>query len=214
MTRHRKGDAAHVEPTAARWRRLPASERKRQIIDAVFEVASQHGIPGTTIARVAEAAGVGIGTVYRHFDDQRAMLQAAAETLSERLMGTIPENWQGSALDFVRYMGERHYDFVSDQGGYYAGLWLEFVAASQRLDLHETILKTQVAAIEAVRAMCEHGKADGSIRADIDVDLFAYRILEQAWGVDMTVLIGLDERYGRGFQHDRIGALIDSIAAS
>jgi AcrR family transcriptional regulator len=202
-----------VESTGVRWRRLPASERRRQIIDAVFEVVSRHGIPGATIARVADTAGVGIGTVYRYFEDQKAMLRAAAETLFDRLMGTIPEDRTGNALDFMRYMAERHYDLVSAQGGYFAGLWLEFVSASQRLGLQETILNTQVVAIKAVRATCERGMTEGSIRPDVDVDVLAYRILEHAWGVDMTVIIGLDDRYGRRFMLQRLGELLDSIAA-
>ena len=202
-----------VETTGTRRRRLPAAERRRQILDAVFEVASEYGIPGTTIARVADTAGVGIGTVYRCFDDQKAMLQAAAEALSEKLAGTLPENQDGDALDFIRYMAERHYELVSARGGYFAGLWLEFVAANERLGLRETILQTQLAAIQTVRTVCERGRADGSIRADVDVDLLAYGILQQAWGADMSVLMGLDARCGRNFPRGALDELLRSIAA-
>ena len=205
--------ALRVEATGIGRRRLPAAERRRQIVDAVFEVASEHGIPGTTIARVAQTAGVGIGTVYRYFDDQRAMLQAAAEALSEKLMGTVPENRDGDALDFIRYMAERHYNLVSARSGYFAGLWLEFVSANERLGLRDTILKTQLAAIQAVRTVCERGRTEGSIRVDVDVDLLAYHILQQAWGADMSVLMGLNERFGRNFSQGALDELLASVVA-
>jgi hypothetical protein len=56
------------------------------------------------------------------------------------------------------------------------------------------------AAFEAIREVCERGVAQGSIRKGVDVDLLAFQILQQAWGADMSVLMGLNEfleRFGR-----------------
>jgi hypothetical protein len=52
--------------------RVKSNVRRRQVLpaskaapayQALFRVVSEHGIPGATMARVAESAGVGIGTV-------------------------------------------------------------------------------------------------------------------------------------------------------
>jgi AcrR family transcriptional regulator len=201
-----------MQSASVRRRRLPAAARRQQIIDAVFRVASQHGIRGTTISRVAQSAGVGIGTVYRYFDDQKAMLRSAVEALGERLVGNIPDSYVEDAIEHIRHMAEQHEALVSANDGYVARLWLEFIGANEQLGLRDAVLETQQAAVRAIQEVCERGKAQGSIRDDVDLDLLAYRIMEQAWGVEMSILMGLDVLLGRTCASRVTDALIDSIA--
>src|ERR1017187_8186104 len=87
-----------AEPAVAKRRHLPAAERRQQIIDAVIEVASERGIVGTTIARVADRAGIGIDTIYRHFTDQREMLRAAVESIATRFTSIALDRNSDSAV--------------------------------------------------------------------------------------------------------------------
>jgi AcrR family transcriptional regulator len=62
--------------------RVPATERadavrnRRKILAAAQEVADRDGFAGLTVDDVARCAGVGVGTVYRRFNDRTGLLQA------------------------------------------------------------------------------------------------------------------------------------------
>lgn len=59
--------------------RLQLREQTRnRIIDALVELHQEVGPKNTTLAAVANRAGVQRLTVYRHFDDESAMLQACS----------------------------------------------------------------------------------------------------------------------------------------
>jgi AcrR family transcriptional regulator len=61
-------------------RREPKQQRSRQTVDAVLEavqrVVRRHGAEAITTNRVAEAAGVSIGSLYQYFPDKQAIFMA------------------------------------------------------------------------------------------------------------------------------------------
>lgn len=80
----------------SRGRRFDPGRRQR-IIDAAIEVIAKHGVAGTTHRRVAEEAGVPLGSLTYHFAGLEDLLRAAFEqvadassrTLLERLESTV-----------------------------------------------------------------------------------------------------------------------------
>lgn len=62
----------HV-PTQARSR-----ERLRRVLDAADQVLIDHGAGAFTTTRIAQAAGVPVGSVYRYFPDKEAIVEALA----------------------------------------------------------------------------------------------------------------------------------------
>jgi AcrR family transcriptional regulator len=60
-------------PTQARSR-----ERLRLVLDAADDVLAEEGAEAFSTTRVAEAAGVPVGSVYRFFDDKEAIAEALA----------------------------------------------------------------------------------------------------------------------------------------
>jgi AcrR family transcriptional regulator len=76
-------------------RRLPQQRRARQtveaVLDAVLRLIKRHGIDAVTTNRVAEVAGVSIGSVYQYFPDKRALFVALHERHSEA-MGRVVES--------------------------------------------------------------------------------------------------------------------------
>src|SRR3712207_6228007 len=63
--------------TRQRAARMSVEERRTAIIDAVLPLLEAHGEVSTR--RIAEAAGIAEGTIFRVFPDKRALLLAAAE---------------------------------------------------------------------------------------------------------------------------------------
>jgi AcrR family transcriptional regulator len=64
-------------------RRAPKQERSRQTVEAVLEavpiVVKRHGARAVTTNRIAEVAGVSIGSLYQYFPDKQAIFQALHE---------------------------------------------------------------------------------------------------------------------------------------
>ncbi len=59
-------------------------ERKEQLLDAAFEVASREGLDGLTVRRVAAEAGLSHGLVHFHFRTKELLLLALLDRLLER----------------------------------------------------------------------------------------------------------------------------------
>lgn len=52
---------------------------RERVLHAVRAVVARHGMAGVTMERLAAEAGVGVATVYRHFGDRGALLDAFAQ---------------------------------------------------------------------------------------------------------------------------------------
>ena len=72
--------------------RKPTRER---ILDAVVELHEEVGPAATTISAIAERAGVQRLTVYRHFPDERALIQGCSAHWSEGHPPPDPSDWAG-----------------------------------------------------------------------------------------------------------------------
>ena len=82
----------------ARWE---AGARERLVVAAV-DLFTEQGYDATTVAQIAERAGVTKSTFFRHFPDKRELLVAGQETLSRLLAEGIAEAPAGaSPLDAV-----------------------------------------------------------------------------------------------------------------
>jgi AcrR family transcriptional regulator len=92
-----------VPHPAARQPRRDALRNRERVLDAATELVRSDG-EKVPIARIAEHAGVGVGTVYRHFATREELLGA----LVYRSFGLAVDNARaaaehpGSALDGVR----------------------------------------------------------------------------------------------------------------
>lgn len=69
--------------------RRPTQARSKATFQAILEAAAQvlraEGLGGTTTARIAERAGVSIGTLYQYFPNKEAIYGELCEDLVERM---------------------------------------------------------------------------------------------------------------------------------
>jgi AcrR family transcriptional regulator len=71
----------------ARWE--PGA--KQRLVVAAVDLFTEQGYDDTTVAQIAERAGVTKSTFFRHFSDKRELLVAGQETLSRLLADGIAE---------------------------------------------------------------------------------------------------------------------------
>jgi AcrR family transcriptional regulator len=63
--------------------RIDAARNRRRVLDAAVDEHARHGA-ALGMQQVARRAGVGIGTVYRHFPSRQALIEAIAHPFFER----------------------------------------------------------------------------------------------------------------------------------
>lgn len=91
-------------------RREPRQQRSRRTVDDLLEavqlVVKRHGTQAITTNRIAEAAGVSVGSLYQYFPDKRAILSALHERhvddVRQVMEQTVASGMSGPLEEFVR----------------------------------------------------------------------------------------------------------------
>lgn len=185
-----------MSKTTVKRLRLAPADRRQRIIEAIVRVVSEHGVPEATTSRIAEAANVGPGTLYRYFGSREEMLTAALDAVYEQIMRPWYEERELDPLERIRAVGRRHTQtMVSGEGGF-AVPWVKFIAGASEVGLRDAVAEAQRRAYRIVQDVFEEAQAQGSIRADADPIELTYQFLVYAWGENMCVLMGLEEFLG------------------
>src|SRR5579862_1521681 len=72
-------------------------ETRERIVDATIELHQTIGPTATTISQIAERAGVGRVTVYRHFPDELTLARACSGKYLQHNQPPNPEGWRAVA---------------------------------------------------------------------------------------------------------------------
>lgn len=102
----RKSNAAKAGPDRVDGRRERGRSSYRRIVEAMMELIVE-GDLSPSAARVAEEAGIGLRTVFRHFDDMDALYAEITRTITERVMPTVlapypDQPWRANIGELVR----------------------------------------------------------------------------------------------------------------
>jgi len=76
-------------------RRKRGDQSRRQIVDAMIELV-RSGEMSPSAAQVAERAGVGLRTVFRHFDEMEILYREMAEVIRARIMPEVVKPYSSS----------------------------------------------------------------------------------------------------------------------
>jgi TetR/AcrR family transcriptional regulator, repressor of fatR-cypB operon len=68
-----------------------SSGKREAILAAALELFTERGFHGTAMPLVAERAGVGAGTIYRHFESKEALVNALYQSWKEFLLASVTE---------------------------------------------------------------------------------------------------------------------------
>jgi AcrR family transcriptional regulator len=77
------------EPPRRGRGRPKVDDKRRLILEAALQAFAQRGYHGVTVPEVAEAAGVGAGTVYRYFTDKQDLVNHVFREAKGRLRDAI-----------------------------------------------------------------------------------------------------------------------------
>ena len=145
------------------------AQRNRELLLAAAVAAFSRSGPEVTLESIAKDAGVGIGTLYRHFPSREALVDVAYRSELARLCDSAPELLAAMPADqALRTWMDRFLEYMTTKRGMSEAL--HKVIASGGNPFAESRGRLLAAFAQLLRA----GAADGTLRADLDpADLMA-----------------------------------------
>lgn len=199
------------EPAAPRRTRASKEARRDQLIDATLATLERKGLAATTLADVADAAGLSRGIVNFHFETKEKLL---FETLS-RLSSDYDQNWRaalaeaapGPAEELRALMAADFSETVCTPRKVAA--WFCFYGeAASRPDYRALCWARDDAYLEAVRSRCAAlATAGGYTVAPAAAAIALYAMLEGLWLRLMMGAAELDRETALGVTLQMLGTL-------
>jgi AcrR family transcriptional regulator len=151
-----------TQPLLARPKRADARRNYEKVLAAAREAFAEGG-ESTALEEIARRAGVGIGTLYRHFPTRQALLEALYVDEVEEVCRTAAEldgedPWEALSGWFERFIG-----YMATKQALAAEL-LNYV------DRSAEVFKTSRAALfSAGEPLLTRAQEAGAVRPDVDI---------------------------------------------
>jgi AcrR family transcriptional regulator len=179
--------------TASRGMRADARRNRERLLEVAVRAFSQDG-PDVTLDAIAKEAGVGIGTLYRHFPTREALIEAAYRSELARLCDAVPGLLAAMPPDqAARTWMDRYIGYMATKRGMADALRAVIASGGT------PYAQSRDRLIGAITALLEAGAAAGTLRADVQpVDVFAS-------------LAGIALMAGEPAQQDQAGRMLDLL---
>jgi AcrR family transcriptional regulator len=193
-------ESSSTEPSAgspgtessAKPLRADARRNRERLLEVAVAAFSKGEDP--SLEAIARAAGVGIGTLYRHFPTREALVEAAYRNEVARLCDVVPGLLEVDPPDrALRLWMDRFVDYMTAKRGMIDTL--RAIVASGGTPFAETMGRLQ----EAVCAFLTAGAEAGTLRADVEP------------GDVIAALSGITLSAGKADQREQAGRLMDLI---
>ncbi|MFC5951006.1 TetR/AcrR family transcriptional regulator [Pseudonocardia lutea] len=180
-------------PESGRPLRADARRNRERLLEVAVEAFSQPG-RDVSLEGIAKAAGVGIGTLYRHFPTREALVEAAYRSEVARLCDAVPGLLEAEPPDrAMRTWMDRFVDYMTAKRG--MADTLRAIVATGGNPYAETKARMR----EAVGAFLEAGAEEGTLRSDVDP------------GDVLAALSGITLSAGAPEQREQAGRLLDLV---
>lgn len=144
--------------------RADARRNRELILDAADKAFAEEGL-GVPVDEIARRAGVGAGTLYRHFPTKEALFQAVLVAHLDEIAERARELSEREDAD------EALFEFMTCLGGEAASKKnLIDALAGAGVDVHQTARESKRAVEDAFRKLLSRAQATGSIRSDVTID--------------------------------------------
>ena len=165
--------------------------------DRLLEVAARafsHDSPDVTLESIARDAGVGIGTLYRHFPTREALIEAAYRNELARLCGSAAELLATRPADVaLRTWMDRFIDYLATKRGMADALRAVIASGG------DPFAQSRESLLDAIGTLLKAGAAEAVLRSDVT----PADVLASLSGV--SLIAGAPE------QRDQAGRLLDLL---
>lgn len=142
--------------------RADAVRNRERVLEAAKAVFSRGG-PGASLEDVARHAGVGIGTLYRHFPTREALYEAVYRREVEQLVALAKDlSSETAPVEALRRWLHANVEFIATKKGMATALAMAAHGSS------ELVAYSLDRLTSAVGELLQRAAAAGEVRADID----------------------------------------------
>jgi len=159
--------------------RLPAAERRLELVETAVRVFSEGSYRGTTTAEIARAAGVSEPILYRHFASKQDLYFAALDHVWAQARAA----WEAALADeadvlaALDAMGRGHFA-VRDCKHQLSELWVQALSeATEDPELRKYLRRHMREVHDFFVGLLRRGQEEGVLHADRDIDAEAWVFL-------------------------------------
>src|SRR5215469_7697434 len=156
------GEASTVLEAGGRTLRADARRNRDRLLSVAVRAFSQDGAD-VTLDAIAKDAGVGIGTLYRHFPTREALIEAAYRSELARLCDAVPDLLGDMPPDeATRAWMDRYIEYMTTKRGMADALRAVIASGGT------PYAQSRDRLITAITSLLQAGAASGTLRADIE----------------------------------------------
>jgi AcrR family transcriptional regulator len=182
-----------VAATGTRGLRADAQRNRDRLLEAAVRAFSQDG-PNVTLDAIAKDAGVGIGTLYRHFPTREALIEATYRNELTRLCGGVADLLQTMPPEEATRTWMDHFvDYMTTKRGMADALRAVIASGGNPYAQSRDRLTA------AITTLLHAGAAAGTVRSDIEP------------GDVLASLSGVSLAAGEPAQRDQARRLLDLL---
>ena len=159
----------------ARPLRADAQRNREKLLMAAMAAFAEDG-EDVALETVAARAGVGIGTLYRHFPNRDALIVAAYQQEVDSLCAAAGALLESRPADeALRAWADRFADYIATKRSMGDALRTAVCSSDGSV-----FADTRARVLGALRRLLDAGAADGTLRADVDPE-DVMRIVNASW---------------------------------
>ena len=192
--------------------RLPAEERKKQILKCAVKVFAKSNYRSAKMADIADEAGISEAMVYKHFPSKKVIFLKILQHMSGRIIKFWDEEAekQQDPLTALRNMGLAYYKRMKRHPD---ELKVQFQAISEvdDKDIAKQLRREHMSYIGYIDSVLKKGVQQGTIKKDLDTGLIAFIFNGGGIVLNMMKLLSLNKTLIEDNLETLLDQYIDSI---
>ena len=159
-------------------------QRRQNIINIAKDLFLEHGLQNIQMQDVATDAGIGIATLFRYFPKKEYLMIAATNVITYEMatdIGQITEQTV-TAYEKIEQILEYYMGITKDPqlrlAKYFESFDLYEKIAEESPEQYAEYLSARSKLADILLTVGEQGKQDGSLRSDVDLDLFIMTMVQ------------------------------------
>jgi AcrR family transcriptional regulator len=175
--------------------RLPAEERRRQILDSAVGVFARVGYEAAGTADIARAAGIGEPTIYRYFSNKREVYLETVARVSDEIL----EAWSQiaddapDALSALQQIGIWYFQRLQTHPELLLLRSRSIAGGPQDAEITAVVRDAYRRVRAFVEQLFERAQRDGQIGAGEDIATYVWLFMAVGSLLDQAQMLGLDE---------------------
>jgi len=189
--------------------RLPAAQRREQLLDVAAQLFSTKGYAGATTAQIAKVAGITEPIIYRHFKSKRDLFVALIERTGRRTLEQWETDLQGvddPGARLMKIIGEN--PMVTEQGRDGYRVLLQSISEVDDQLIHKAVSDHMTRLHAFITREIERAQEAHKVTARFSATVIAWVLVNVGMGYGVLTAMGVP---GHGF--DSSGTHVKDVLA-